>query len=327
VTTKQALGHSHTQGESLESGYLINLHLETVLEYQPSKTISLKSSPTYSEKWLQAKIVEDPTILGLGDLEVRDVERRQHKAGRLDLLLADIETNTRYEVEIQLGGTDESHIIRTIEYWDLERRRYPMYDHVAVIVAEDITSRFLNVVGLFNGFIPLIAIQLRAIQVGGVMTLSATTVLDRTSMVDFDEEDLGITETYDRVHWEKRGSNLTVGMADELLALIQNLTGDKDLRLKYNKYYIGLARDGIADNFISFAPRKQHIQVEFKIPRSDELSARVQDLGMETLSYDTNFRRFRVKLNPGDIVKHREMLAELIGMAIDLEPTLGDSES
>ena len=30
---------------------------------------------------------------------------------------------------------DESHIIRTIEYWDIERRRYPQYEHVAVIVA------------------------------------------------------------------------------------------------------------------------------------------------------------------------------------------------
>ncbi len=56
---------------------------------------------------------------------------------------------------MQLGATDESHIIRTSEYWDIERRKYPQYDHTAVIVAEDITSRFLNVVGLFNGFIPI----------------------------------------------------------------------------------------------------------------------------------------------------------------------------
>ncbi len=40
------------------------------------------------------------------------------KAGRLDLLLQDA-NQRRYEVEIQLGATDESHIIRTIEYWDI----------------------------------------------------------------------------------------------------------------------------------------------------------------------------------------------------------------
>ena len=75
------------------------------------------------------------------------------------MLLSDPETQTRYEVEIQLGATDETHIIRTIEYWDIERQRYPQYDHVGVIVAEEITARFFNVISLFNRAIPLIAIQ------------------------------------------------------------------------------------------------------------------------------------------------------------------------
>ena len=59
------------------------------MEYQRSKTVSLKSHPEYNEKWLQSRIVEDPSDLGLGDLLVRDVEHMQHKAGRLDLLLSD----------------------------------------------------------------------------------------------------------------------------------------------------------------------------------------------------------------------------------------------
>ena len=62
------------------------------------------------------------------------------------MLFEDVDGNTRYEVELQLGSTDETHIIRTIEYWDLERKRYPNYEHVAVIVAEDITTRFFNVI-------------------------------------------------------------------------------------------------------------------------------------------------------------------------------------
>ena len=81
------------------------------------------------------------------------------------------ESNTRYEVEVQLGASDESHIIRTIEYWDIERRRYPQYDHVGVIIAEEITARFFNVISLFNGFIPLIAIQLNVIELADAVTL------------------------------------------------------------------------------------------------------------------------------------------------------------
>jgi hypothetical protein len=59
----------------------------------------------------------------------RGEERPQPRAGRLDLLLQDAETNKRYEVEVQLGKTDEAHIIRTIEYWDIKRKCYPQYDH------------------------------------------------------------------------------------------------------------------------------------------------------------------------------------------------------
>src|SRR3954447_23910970 len=133
--------------------------------FKPERVI-LKTHPEYNEKWVQDRIAEDPTILGLGDLVLRDRERIQPRAGRLDLLLQDPDTKRRYEVELQLGATDEAHIIRTIEYWDIERKRYPQYDYCAVIVAEDITSRFLNVVALFNGTIPLVAIQMQAFRVG-----------------------------------------------------------------------------------------------------------------------------------------------------------------
>ena len=54
-----------------------------------------------------------------------------------------------YEIEIQLGATDPRHIIRTIEYWDTEKKRYPQYDYCAVIVVEEITGRFMNVISFF----------------------------------------------------------------------------------------------------------------------------------------------------------------------------------
>ena len=127
------------------------------------QTINLKTHQELNEKWLQDVIADDPSIVGLGDVILKDKERIQPRAGRLDLLMQDSDGNGRYEIEIQLGSIDESHIIRTIEYWDIERRRYPQFDHTAVIIAEDITSRFLNVISLFKGFIPLMAIQVTAI--------------------------------------------------------------------------------------------------------------------------------------------------------------------
>src|SRR5579884_4548079 len=160
------------------------------INYLRPERLLLKSHPELNERWVQDRIAEDPTILGLGDLILRDRERIQPRAGRLDLLLQDPETSRRYEVELQLGATDEAHIIRTIEYWDIERKRYPQYDHCAVIVAEDITSRFLNVISLFNGTIPLIALQMQAHKVGDNLTLIFTKVMDELSrgLVDEDED-------------------------------------------------------------------------------------------------------------------------------------------
>ena len=93
------------------------------MEYVQMERLFIKSHAELGEKWVQERIADDPSILGLGDVIMKDKERLQPRAGRLDLLLQDVESNRRYEVEVQLGKTDESHIIRTLEYWDIERKR------------------------------------------------------------------------------------------------------------------------------------------------------------------------------------------------------------
>lgn len=264
--------------------------------YVKPERISLKDHPELNEAWVQARIAEDPTILGLGDLILRDKERIQPRAGRLDLLLQHPEENLRYEVEVQLGRTDESHIIRTIEYWDLERKRYPQYDHVAVIVAEDITSRFLNVISLFNVMIPLVAIQMSTMRIGDVITLVFTTVLDQR-VLGFIDEDEGEQEVTDRSYWERRGSAETVGMADDVLAIIKTL--DPEFELKYNKFYIGLARNGQPHNFAIFRAQKQALRIELRLERSDEIEKRLNEAGMDMMDYDSRGGRYRIRLSGG----------------------------
>lgn len=81
------------------------------LSFSKHQKIDLKKHPEFSEKWVQKRIMEDPTILGLGDVDVITAEKVQPKAGRLDLLLHDDQLNRRYEVELMLGKTDPSHIV------------------------------------------------------------------------------------------------------------------------------------------------------------------------------------------------------------------------
>jgi hypothetical protein len=82
------------------------------LKFVKPERLLLANHPEYREKWVQERIAEDPSILGLGDLVLKDKERIQPHGGRLDLLLQDAESNVRFEVEVLLGDTDESHIIR-----------------------------------------------------------------------------------------------------------------------------------------------------------------------------------------------------------------------
>ena len=122
-------------------------------------------------------------------MSLLEQERNHARAGRLDLLLRDDDNRKRYEVELQLGATDESHIIRVIEYWDKERRKYPNWDHCAVFIAEEVNGRFLNVVDILNGKVPLIALQMQALQVGDLTTLVFTKVVDEIVLgSEFEEE-------------------------------------------------------------------------------------------------------------------------------------------
>lgn len=291
------------------------------MKYEKASRFSLKAHAEYNEKWLQQKITEDVGLLGLGDLDVKDVERRQPHAGRLDLLLFDPDTNTRYEVEIQLGATDETHIIRTLEYWDNERRRFPQYEHVAVIVAEEITGRFLNVINLFNQAIPLIAVQLSALEVAGVLTLSPTRVLDLALPAPEEEDEPG--QETDRAYWEAKSTPAMVKLTDRLLEYI-NVQGPT-MSLKYNKHYIGLQRDGVADNFNQFRPRKNHVIWELRLAQSDELDALIEGSGLSELPYDKRWKRYRIQLRPSDVKSHEDIIIELMRRARGL--SAGDNTS
>lgn len=278
------------------------------------KRISLKNHPVYSENWVQDIIAQDPKILGLGDLVLRDRERRQTRAGRLDLLLQDPDTYKRYEVELQLGSTDEAHIIRCIEYWDIERKRYPQYEHCAVLVAEDITSRFLNVVSLFNGALPLIAIQVQAYQVGDHITLVFTKVLDEMQRGLVDEDEDAISAPTDRAYWEKeKGTPKTVALMDRLFELVKE--DDPEVELKYNKFYVGLTKDGRADNYAQFRPQKTSVVFEIRLPRTDETDAVLEEAGIETLEYSTRWARYRIRVTEKDVKAHTELFKQLIGQA------------
>lgn len=282
------------------------------LNYVKHQPISLNSHPEFDETWLKDRIEEDPTILGLGEVDLVDRERSQERAGRLDLLLTSPEQDRRYEVEVMLGKTDESHLIRCIEYWDIERRRYPGYDHCAVLIAEDITSRFLNVIGLLAGTVPLVAIQLNALRVGGNIVLDFVRVLDQRLLRRDDTSTK--PQSADRSYWiNTKSKEPIIQLADALLGII-NERAQKTQRLTYTKHYIGLS-DGIRTrNFIYFRPRKKFLRVVIPHGWSEERSDRFDDAGLAAEQKDDELV---FNLYPADLKEHRELVSSVIHEVVE----------
>lgn len=267
--------------------------------------IPLKNNPGITEDLIQSFIFEDASVLGLGDLTPIKREKFQPSGGRLDLLLEDSE-GTRYEVEVQLGATDPSHIIRTIEYWDLEKKRYPQYDHCAVIIAEEITGRFMNVISLFNGAIPLIALQLSAYKNGDNICLAFTKVIDRITLGTEEEEQYEVT---DRHYWENTSTSQMLKNVDEIFECLKEFIPNYEL--KYNKFYIGLAKNNVAKNFISFKPKKNFLYLCVKGNENKELIEKIEAAGLDIV-FNPKWRNYSVKFKCAKDYKNNKELIDIL---------------
>jgi len=279
--------------------------------------IYLKSEPRklrelgLDERWLQDRIADDPSILGLGDLSIITREKVQPSGGRIDLVLYDPEEEgVRYEVEIMLGRLDESHIIRTIEYWDIERQRYPALRHRAVVIAEDITSRFFNVIGLLNRAIPMIAIQLNAFQIEDKVLLHFTKLLDLE--VAADEEVEQVDQQRDRAYWEKRSNAASMGVVDKVLALLP--ASATPPRVTYNQGHIAVGGGG--KNFCWLHPRQKRphsvLDVMVGAENRDAWLEKLQGAGVGAYKIGSSSKNIRLPLTQREVAEHETLIRDLL---------------
>ena len=286
--------------------------MSDTLQYSKSEKISLKKH--FNEKWLQDRIEEDPTIIGLGELDTIHRERKQSSGGRIDFLFLNNETGTMYETEIMLGATDESHIIRTIEYWDIERRRFPTKEHRAVIIAEEITNRFFNVIALMNRSIPIIAIQLNALKIDSKIILNFTTVLDIYEEPE-DEEKLG-GEEVGRLYWVKKTHAKSLGIMDDMITMAQEVYTDS--RLTYNKHHVALGTT--RQNYIWFHPRKSpnncHFEIKVGKENIDEAKTLFEELGISYTSRKED--TLAISIQGDELKKYSDKIKELVIQSIKL---------
>lgn len=277
--------------------------------------VDMKSDPRFTEAWLEHAIAEDPSLLRLGDLDVIGTQVALPGGGRLDILLREPESLTRYEVELQLGALDESHIVRAIEYWDIEQRRFPHYDHIAVIVAEQVSQRFHNVIQLIGESVPLIAIEVSLIEADDQLLLAASQIVKR---VERGLEEVDSSPPADRSQWVQNVGLGPVAMVDDLLQVINglDLAAGNDFALKYNKHYIGLTLNGVARNMVTAKPVKAgHMIAEFKFPDDPDLRDALVAAGLDPMSYDKTFNNFRIRFREPDLDQHKDQVEQLIRRA------------
>lgn len=211
-----------------------------------ARTLSIRDCG-HDEFWLQERIAANPTCLQLGELEVISRERQQSSGGRLDMLLKNPEGDCMYEVEIMLGETDETHIIRTIEYWDNEKRKWPQRQHFAVLVAESITRRFFNVIQVLSHAIPIIGVQANIVEANGQKILTFSKIIDT---YEEREEPEGADEDHDEEYWREK-SDWTTDTAKAFLEIVRPVLGDATLN--YRKNHIGILVGG--NNYFWFGKR------------------------------------------------------------------------
>ena len=127
-----------------------------------------------------------------------------------------------------------------------------------------------------------------------------------------DEEDTAGAAT-DRAYWEAKASTSSLKLADKLIELAREK--DPALAPKYNKYYIGLARNGIADNFISLKPKQKWIIFQPKVPSNPELNQRLDEAGLQVMAYERRFNHYKIRLSESELNEHVELIREIITMA------------
>jgi hypothetical protein len=264
------------------------------------------------ETYVQELLVSDPALLGLGNLVVIGKERKQSSSGRLDILLGSLDEKRWYEVEVQLGPTDETHIIKTIEYWDIERRQRPKISHTAVIVAEQITQRFFNVIALFNQHIPIIAIQMTALNVGGNHTIHFTKILDHSISAEAPEE-IDYKPT-DQAYWVKQASEASMKIADEILQFAKEK--NPTAAFKYNQGYIRINLNGQLSHFVILRPRKKTVRVSFAIAKTASTDQEIIDQGFE-LEYDDDRQRYVLWISDGQFETQKAFIRKMVHRAYD----------
>jgi hypothetical protein len=287
-------------------------------EFTLASKVSLRSLKL-PEAWLERKIRENPSILGLDGISKISFQRSYKKAGRVDLVLTDEENSILYCAELMLGEVDESHIVRCVGYWLTEDRKPSNkgWSTIAVLAAENIReSRFFPVIEWLSQRLPLTVLELAALKVGNYTALSSTKFFDGQDQLELSvgEDEEGERIDVDRDFWAAKLGNDVIKVADALAKAFSSL--DKKLRVAYLQRFWGFRHGEKPSNFITISPKKKFVNVRARIRNTERWTQALRGLGVEvTGGTPAKSIRFRVTSDLLKKSRFNKLLRQLGGEA------------
>ena len=266
------------------------------------KRFSLAKHPEYDERWVEDLVKHTPSILGLGaGVQFVSSQIRNSNGGRLDLLLKDEDEAIVYSVELMLGQLDETHIVRSLDYWlrNQTRHTYKEYEHVAVLVAEGVlTCRFADVVRFLSSKVNLVVIELAGLQVQEYVTLHCTTIFDGSTSIEDDIEGPATTWPQD-----------TLVLINKILDLTRSATTDP-IAPNPRQDGIGVKVGNKVQNFLFFKPKQTFVRVAAFVNDPEQWASQLQQAGIKVLGSQSE-SRVRFRLTAEILEKNRDLIAAL----------------
>jgi hypothetical protein len=269
------------------------------MDFAPSEKISLARHKDFDEAWVEKTLRAHPEMLNLGSLSNIQSQLTQQKVGRLDLLADNRNGGQRFVIELMLGEIDASHLMRVMDYW-LKRKNQDVdsdLEVVAVLVAEKVLlSRYFPLIQFLaqklGSNLPLVVIEMTALQIGTQMTLTFTKVIDSTQEEIVDHDIEGRVPT-DHEYWVNRSSEDGMFVVDKLITFLNEI--DSSISAKYNTAYIGITKGNRTRNFVWFSPKQKFVVINVKVLDPESWQERLAPLGIEVIQVSDNSVRFRLK--------------------------------
>jgi hypothetical protein len=107
------------------------------------------------EAWLQGWLREQPSRMGLGEMEVTD-----GAADDDDRSFVAIDDTRCFSVDVRLGEMEASHGFQLLDNWARNRVRHPDKTHVAVLVTESTGDRYRTTLQTLADHLPLVVVEL-----------------------------------------------------------------------------------------------------------------------------------------------------------------------